>query len=251
MKTLATFFATAGVLLAGSAFSAGLSTAFENAGVKKGSIAYHKLLNSMNISSFNVDAQEASTNSFKLCKRRWLTSPAGSFSGLTVEGELKLAISAGEDQETDEVTGTFSETLENVTDGGFDLKFAMQMGDDKKQEGVMKVTRAEYIVTCQEVIEGTREMEKDLLIVTRYGEPRLMRVKTETESYQTIANMQTQSGFLDEATRFEVQLFSADANFGVYRKSLMSTDLLVVKDQEDKIENIMAMSSKVTKVSVK
>lgn len=248
MKLFAPLFA-AGVLLAGSAFSAGL--AFEDAGIEKGSVAYHKLLSSMNLSNFKLDAEEGKKSSFKLCKRRWLKSPAGAYNGLTVEGEMKITQSTGEDKDPQEMKATFSETLENVRDGAFDMKFSIKMGDQEKQEGVMKVTRAEYIVTCQEIMEGIREMEQDLLIVTRYGEPKLLDVKTETETYKTIARVQSQSGLFANGSKFEVQMFTADASFGVYRKALMRTDLIVMSNEEGKVESIMAMSSKVNKVSVK
>lgn len=253
MKTLTTLSVAgfaAGVLLSGSAFAAGLSTAFADAGVEKGSVAYHKILSSLNISNFNLDEHEGKMSTFKLCKRRWLSSPAGAYTGLTVEGELKTTESTGEEQDPVETTGTFSETLENVREGAFDMKFMVKMGDQDKQEGVMKVTRAEYIVTCQEIMESIRELEKDLLLVTRYGEPQLLNVKTESESYQTIAHVQSQSGLFANGGTFEVQKFTADANFGVYRKALVRTDLMVMANEEGKVESIMAMSSKVNKVSV-
>lgn len=244
--------AAAGLMLAGSAYSAGLNQAFQDAGLKKGTVSYQKILSSLNMTNLNLDVEESKENSFKLCKRRWLTSPAGAFSGLTFDGEMKVVQSAGEeDKEPVEVKGTFQESLANVTENGFDLKFAIQMGEDKKQEGVVNVTRAEYIVTCQELIEAARAFDEDMLIRHRYGQPKHLKVKTETETYQTIARFHSMSGIFADGSAFNMQKSTADTNFGVYRKALSRTDLVVLTSAEEKVESIMAMISTVKKVSVK
>lgn len=241
----------ASLLLAGSSYAAGLSTAFQDAGIEKGTVAYHKVLSSLNMSNFNANADEPKQSSFKLCKSRWLNSPAGSFSGLTMEGEMHMKQSTG-DKEKDpvETKGTFKETLKNVSPEGFDMHFAYDLGEDKKNEGVMKVTRAEYIVTCQELVESGREVDEELYVRYKHSDPRHMTVKTESGSYQAISSVQGVVGVFPNGSGFEMQTFSADAYFGVYRKALIRTDLLMMSGEEGKVESIMAMTSKVNKVSV-
>lgn len=229
--------------------SAGLADAFSAAGVTKGTAAYYKILSSLNISPFNLTPEEAKEDSFKQCKRRWLTSPAGAFTGLVVEGVTSVTENTEEGPK--ETKGTFSETLENVTDQGFDLRFAIQMGDQKKQEGVMKVSRAQYIVTCQEIIAATREMDEELLIRYKHTDPKLAKFQVGKMSYQTISRLESMSGFFASGVEFTMQKHTLDTNFGVYRKALDRTDLFVVLGEDEKVETLIAFNSKVNKVAVK
>lgn len=248
-KPLQSTLIAACLTLAGSAFAGDLSAKFKQAGVEKGSATYVKLLSSMNIAPFNHSAEEAREDLFKMCKRRWVSSPVGAFSGLVVEGTSVISRDTGDGPV--EVNGTFKETLENVTKESFDLRFSIDSGEGEKEEGVLKVTRAEYIITCQQVYEEQRAMEKGLNVTFRYSDPYLVDVQTEGTTYKAIGLSHFMTGTFDNGSKFELRKFTADTNFGVYRKALAKSDVMIFATPEGQVEGIMAITSQVTKVSVK
>lgn len=241
-------FALSTLITGPTAFGAGLSDAFASAGVEKHSVAYYKILSTLNIAPFHIGQHGTRGSSFKMCKRRWLSSPAGAFNGLTVEGTTEVTHNS--DDGPVSTKGTFTESMANVTDESFELHFMVKVGDDK-QEGVMKVDRANFIVTCQEMEELRREVAKEFKIKQRIGEPRLAKVAVGEGSYQTIARTDTMDGVYPNGKKFSIQTYSADGYFGVYRRAYDRVGLMMMMGKDDKVEQLMAVKSTISKISVK
>lgn len=229
-----------------SSTSRGLLSVMENAGIEKNSLAHFQVLNTLNIRPFVAPDETGIGDVFQVCKRRWLSSPFGTWQKYSTESVVKSTMTSGDNKIIKEAF--VYQTVNTITDDSFQLSIYLTEGDKEKQENHLNVTRNDYIVTCLETIEKQQKMDKILGITYQHDEPYLDTHTTKTESFRTMVKTVNIEGTFPEGGTFQEQSVRGSAYFWAYAQGLYTNEASLVMDKSGTIQGIMQLETTVTRV---
>lgn len=237
--------AAAAMFLGTTGYAKGVSSVLKNAGIGENSIEHSQVLNTLNIRPFLTPDEASIGDPFKVCKRRWLSSPFAVWKGFSTLSKVKTTMTTG-----DKRVYKYADIVETVNDIGedsFDMTITSYSGDDDTQQTKVSFTRNDYIVSCLDTIEKQLEMDKLLKIRYQHDEPYLQDHSTEDQMFKLLVNTVTIKGMFPEGGTFQEENVTGVAHFWSYAKSMHTNEASIVMDTSGTIQGIVQLESNVIK----
>lgn len=236
--------AAAGLLalsFASSGYGRGVTSVMAEAGIERNSLTYFKVLSSLNIRPFITPAESGVGDAFKVCKRRWLSSPYGTWAKLTTVADVKSTMTSGDNRIV--TSAVVTELVNSIGEDSFDMTITVTTSEGESEQNRLVITRNDYVVTCLEAIEKQKEMDQLLKIRYEHEEPYLANHEVESVNYRILVNTVSIKGNFPDGGKFQEQNSTGSAHFWAYSKGLNNKEASIVTDKSGTIQGIMQLET--------